>query len=131
MIEIRNLSKRFGSRLALDDVSFVVEAGRVTAFLGPNGAGKTTTMRVLLGLDFADSGQALIDGRRFVDLEAPILSVGALLDARHAHPGRSAFAHLRALALTHGLPQSRVEDVLYDVGLSEVAGKRVGGFSLG
>lgn len=131
MIEIRNLRKHFGTRLALDDVSFVVEAGRVTAFLGPNGAGKTTTMRILLGLERADSGQALIDGQRFTDLEAPMFHVGALLDARHAHPGRSAFAHLRALALTHGLPASRVEDVLYEVGLSDVAGKRVGGFSLG
>lgn len=131
MIEIRNLSKRFGTRLALDDVSFTVGAGQVTAFLGPNGSGKTTTMRILLGLEAATSGVALVNGADFRTLRDPLRQLGALLDARGAHPGRSAFNHLRALALTHHIPDQRVDDVLYQVGLSEVAGNRVGGFSLG
>ncbi|MFZ2964542.1 MAG: ATP-binding cassette domain-containing protein [Rhodoglobus sp.] len=131
MIEVRNLVKRFGTRLALDDVSFQVEPGRVTAFLGPNGSGKTTTMRILLGLDTATSGSALVDGLPYGRLKDPMCRVGALLDARNAHPGRSAFHHLRALALTHGLSSSRVDEVLDDVGLSDVANNRIGGFSLG
>lgn len=131
MIEVRNLTKRFGARLALDDVSFTVEPGRVTAFLGPNGSGKTTTMRILLGLETATAGLALFNGLAYTDLRDPMRRVGALLDARNAHPGRTAFDHLRALALTHGIPSSRVEDVLADVGLVEVADARVGGFSLG
>lgn len=131
MIEVRNLVKRFGARLALDNLSFTVEPGRVTAFLGPNGSGKTTTMRILLGLERATSGLALVDGDRYSHLADPMCRVGALLDARNAHPGRSAFHHLRALALTHGLPASRVDDVLEDVGLADVADNRIGGFSLG
>lgn len=131
MISVQGLSKRFGSRLALDDVSFRVEAGRVTAFLGPNGSGKTTTMRILLGLERATSGVALVNGVPFERLRDPLCQLGALLDARGAHPGRSAFNHLRALALTHNIGDARVEDVLEQVGLVDVAGNRVGGFSLG
>lgn len=131
MIQIRNLSKRFGPRLALDDVSFRVEAGRVTAFLGPNGSGKTTTMRIILGLEHASAGVAMVDGAPFITLRNPLSQLGALLDARGAHPGRSAFNHLRALALTHHIPDDRVDDVLDQVGLQDVAGNRVGGFSLG
>ncbi|CAD6010423.1 ATP-binding cassette domain-containing protein [Agreia sp. COWG] len=131
MIEVSHLSKRFGDRLALDDVSFSVGAGRVTAFLGPNGSGKTTTMRILLGLDFASAGVALVNGVPFATLRDPMSQLGALLDARGAHPGRSAFNHLRALALTHHVPNGRVDDVLDQVGLQDVAGNRVGGFSLG
>ncbi|MGV8883836.1 MAG: ATP-binding cassette domain-containing protein, partial [Rhodoglobus sp.] len=131
MIEIRSLTKRFGTRVALDDVSFRVEAGQVTAFLGPNGSGKTTTMRILVGLEHASAGVALVNGVPFSTLRDPLTQVGALLDARGAHPGRSAFNHLRALALTHHIPDDRVEDVLDQVGLQDVAGNRVGGFSLG
>lgn len=131
MIVVRNLIKQFGARLALDDVSFSVEPGRVTAFLGPNGSGKTTTMRILLGLETATSGEALVDGYRYPRLTDPMFHVGALLDARNAHPGRSAFDHLRALALTHGLTTDRVHEVLDDVGLGDVAATRVGAFSLG
>jgi ABC-2 type transport system ATP-binding protein len=131
VIEVNNLSKRFGTRLALDDVSFRVEPGRVTAFLGPNGSGKTTTMRILLGLEAATSGSTLIDGAPYASLRDPMCRVGALLDARGAHPGRSAFHHLRALALTHGVDAARVDDVLDRVGLADVANHRVGGFSLG
>jgi ABC-2 type transport system ATP-binding protein len=131
MIEVRNLVKKFGTRLALDDVTFSVEPGRVTAFLGPNGSGKTTTMRVLLGLESATSGVALVNGVPYAQLSDPMCQVGALLDARGAHPGRSAFSHLKALALTHGLSMSRVDDVLERVGLTDVSGARVGGFSLG
>jgi ABC-2 type transport system ATP-binding protein len=131
VIEVRNLVKQFGTRLALDDVSFTVEPGRVTAFLGPNGSGKTTTMRVLLGLETATSGSALIDGVAYASLPDPMFRVGALLDARNAHPGRSAFHHLRGLALTHGISVERIEEVLEDVGLAEVASSRIGGFSLG
>ncbi len=131
MIEVRELSKRFGARLALDRVSFRALPGRVTAFLGPNGSGKTTTMRVILGLDAPTSGEALVDGVPYPTLGAPLRHLGALLDAGAVHPGRSAFDHLRSLALTHRIPDTRVDDVLESVGLSEVAGQRVGGFSLG
>jgi ABC-2 type transport system ATP-binding protein len=131
VIEVRSLVKRFGARLALDNVSFTVEPGRVTAFLGPNGSGKTTTMRILLGLETATSGSALVDGLSYPRLADPMLRLGALLDARNAHPGRSAFHHLRALALTHGVSTRRVDDVLEQVGLADVAANRVGGFSLG
>lgn len=130
-IEVNNLTKRFGTRLALDHVTFQVEPGRVTAFLGPNGSGKTTTMRILLGLERATSGSALVGGREYARLPNPLFRLGALIDARNAHPGRSAHDHLRGLALTHGIPMTRVEDVLEAVGLSEVAGRRIGGFSLG
>lgn len=131
MIEISHLSKNFGARTALDDVTFRVEPGRVTAFLGPNGSGKTTTMRILLGLERATSGRALIEGREYASLRDPLVRVGSLLDARGAHPGRSAFQHLRALALTHGIASARIDEVLEKVGLEGAAHRRVGGFSLG
>jgi ABC-2 type transport system ATP-binding protein len=131
MIEARHLSKRYGSKLAVDDLSFTVEPGRVTGFLGPNGAGKSTTMRLLLGLDRPDRGQASMGGRPYRDFRFPLRVAGALLEAQAVHPGRSARNHLRCLAQTHGLPPRRVPQVLAMTGLSSVAGKRVGGFSLG
>lgn len=131
MIEVNNLVKKFGARLVLDQVSFQVEPGRVTAFLGPNGSGKTTTMRIILGLEEPTSGTALVDGKPYQRLQDPMFRVGALLDARTAHPGRSAFNHLLALAHTHGISASRVDEVIGIVGLTEVAGNRVGGYSLG
>ena len=126
-----NLTKAYQGKLALYDVSFEVLPGRVTAFLGPNGSGKSTTLRVLLGLENATEGIALIDGVPYGKLKNPILRVGAMLDARNAHPGRTAFSHLRAIALTHGISKARVREVLALVGLEGVAKKRVGGFSLG
>ncbi|MBH0054281.1 ATP-binding cassette domain-containing protein [Salinibacterium sp. SWN139] len=131
MIEFRHLSKRFGGKLALDNLSFTAEPGRVTGFLGPNGSGKTTTMRILLGLETATTGVALVGGEAYGRIKDPMFQVGALLDARNAHPGRTGFDHLRALALTHGIPNERVEFVLEEVGLSAVASRRVGGYSLG
>ena len=131
MIEARHLSKRYGSRLAVDDLSFTVEPGKVTGFLGPNGAGKSTTMRLLLGLDRPDRGQARIGGRPYRDLRFPLRAAGALLEAQAVHPGRSARNHLRCLAQTHGLPPRRVDEVIALTGLGGVAGKRAGGFSLG
>ena len=131
MIEARGLTKRYGSTVAVDDLSFKVESGRVTGFLGPNGAGKSTTMRMVLGLDHADAGAVRIDSKRLVDFPKPMRSVGALLDAGYLHPTRKAKDHLWALAASNGLPRTRVDHVLGLVGLSEVAGKRVGSFSLG
>ncbi|HEX6933440.1 MAG TPA: ATP-binding cassette domain-containing protein [Streptosporangiaceae bacterium] len=131
MIEVRNLTKRFGSKVAVDDLSFTVEPGRVTGFLGPNGAGKSTTMRVILGLDRPQAGTATIDGRPYRDLPDPLRTVGALLEANSVHSGRSGRNHLLFLAQTQGLPASRVDEMLELVGLTEVAGKRAGGFSLG
>ncbi|WP_448640908.1 ABC transporter ATP-binding protein [Geodermatophilus sp. URMC 63] len=131
MIEIRDLTKSYGRTTAVDHLTVSVHPGRVTGFLGPNGAGKSTTMRTVLGLDRPTAGEVLVAGRRYAEHPAPLREVGALLDARAAHPGRSAVAHLRALAATHGLPRGRVEEVLDLVGLTEVAGRRVGGFSLG
>ncbi|MGA2827269.1 MAG: ATP-binding cassette domain-containing protein [Streptosporangiaceae bacterium] len=131
MIEGRHLSKRYGSALAVDDLSFTVEPGRVTGFLGPNGAGKSTTMRLLLGLDRPDSGHALIDGRPYEDLAFPLRAVGALLEARAVHGSRSARNHLLCLAQTQGLPAGRVDEVVAMAGLTGVARKRAGGFSLG
>jgi ABC-2 type transport system ATP-binding protein len=131
MIEVDRLSKRFGPVTAVDGLSFAVRPGRVTGFLGPNGAGKSTTMRLILGLDHPNAGTATIDGRRYRDLVEPLRVVGALLEAKAVHPGRSASDHLLVLAQTQGLPRQRVEEVLELVGLREVAGKRVGGFSLG
>ena len=131
MIEVTNLTKRYGDKTAVDDLSFTVQPGTVTGFLGPNGAGKSTTMRVIMGLDRATSGSATIDGRSYVQHRAPLHDVGALLEARAVHPGRSAYAHLLALAQTHGLPRQRVHTVIDLVGLHSVAGKRVGAFSLG
>jgi ABC-2 type transport system ATP-binding protein len=130
-IEIAGLTKRYGDTLAVDDLSFTVEPGRVTGFLGPNGAGKSTTMRLVLGLDRADAGSALIGGHRYVDLAAPLRRVGALLEARALHPGRTARNHLSYLAYSQGVPQARVGELLELVGLADVADKRVRGFSLG
>jgi ABC-2 type transport system ATP-binding protein len=131
MIEVSTLTKRYGDKVAVDDLSFTVPSGQVTGFLGPNGAGKSTTMRVIMGLDRATSGSATIDGRGYADLEAPLRHVGALLEAKAIHPGRSARAHLLALAQTHGLSRRRVDEVIDLVGLTSVADRRAGGFSLG
>ncbi|AWS43276.1 ABC transporter ATP-binding protein [Streptosporangium sp. 'caverna'] len=131
MIEIRDLTKRYGTTVAVDGLSFEVRPGLVTGFLGPNGAGKSTTMRVLLGLDAPTSGQALVNGRRYATIRRPMYEVGALLDANAAHGGRSAFNHLRWLARSNRIGVSRVVAVLEQVGLAGVARKQVGGFSLG
>lgn len=131
MIEVTGLTKTFGSTTAVDDLTFTVRPGIVTGFLGPNGAGKSTTMRMILGLDRPTSGTALIDGKQYRELSRPLHTVGALLDAKWVHPNRSARAHLRWLAASNGLPDSRVDEVLRLVGLTEVAGKKAGGFSLG
>jgi ABC-2 type transport system ATP-binding protein len=131
VIEARGLTKRFGSTLAVDDLSFTVRPGVVTGFLGPNGAGKSTTMRMVLGLDRPTAGDALVSGHRYAQSSAPLREVGALLDARDVHGGRSARSHLKALAQSNGIPVRRVGEVLDLVGLGGVAGKRVRGFSLG
>jgi len=131
MIEARRLTKRYGSTLAVDQLSFSVEPGRVTGFLGPNGAGKTTTMRMILGLDRPNSGLVTINGRAYRDLPAPLREVGALLDAKAVHGGRKAYNHLLLLAQSNGIRKSRVDEVLRIVGLEGVARRRAGGFSLG
>jgi ABC-2 type transport system ATP-binding protein len=131
VIEVRDLSKRYGDTVAVDRLSFDVLGGAVTGFLGPNGAGKSTTMRVLLGLDAPDAGTALISGRRYRELPWPLREVGALLEARAFHPGRSARAHLEALAAASAVPRARVAEVLGLVGLEGVAGRRAGTLSLG
>ncbi|GAC1384449.1 MAG: ABC transporter ATP-binding protein [Marmoricola sp.] len=131
MIEARGLSKTYGEKKAVDDLSFTIRPGIVTGFLGPNGAGKSTTMRLLLDLDEPTAGTATINGRRYRDHQAPLQEVGALLEAKSIHSGRSARNHLRALAATNGIPHRRVEEVIDIVGLHDVAGKRAGGFSLG
>jgi ABC-2 type transport system ATP-binding protein len=131
MIEVRGLSKRYGATLAVDALSFDVRPGVVTGFLGPNGSGKSTTMRLLLGLDAPDAGQVRINGRPYQELGWPLREVGALLEAGAVHPGRSARAHLQALAASNAIPRSRVEEVLGLVGLAGAAGRRAGGFSLG
>jgi ABC-2 type transport system ATP-binding protein len=131
MIEVHGLRKRYGSTVAVDGLSFDVRPGVVTGFLGPNGSGKSTTMRLILGLDAPDAGQARIGGRRYRDLGWPLREVGALLETRAFHPGRSARAHLAALAAGNGIPRPRVGEVLDLVGLAEVAGRRAGKFSLG
>jgi ABC-2 type transport system ATP-binding protein len=131
MIEARGLSKRYGATVAVDSLTFNVRSSMVTGFLGPNGSGKSTTMRLLLDLDAPDGGQVRIGGRRYRDLRWPLRQVGALLEARAFHPGRSARAHLRALAASNDIPPSRVEEVLGLVGLADVAGRRAGTFSLG
>ena len=130
-IEVEGLTKRYGRTLALDDLSFSVDAGRVTGFVGPNGAGKSTTMRLLLGLDAPDAGEARVGGRRYRDLPAPLREVGALLDAGATHPGRRARSHLLWLARSNRIPTARVDEVLDLAGLAAVARKRTGGFSLG
>lgn len=131
MIEIEHLTKRFGAKVAVDDVSFRVQPGVVTGFLGPNGAGKSTTMRVVLGLDAPTSGSARIDGKAYRDLPAPLTEIGAMLEARAIHTGRSAYHHLLAMAQTHGIGRTRVRELIELVGLTEVARQRVGSFSLG
>lgn len=131
MIEARNLTKRYGAKLAVDDVGFALQPGIVTGFLGPNGAGKSTTMRMVMGLDRPTSGSVTVLGRPYAEHRNPLNVAGALLDAKGVHPGRTARSHLRALAATHGLPASRVDRVLELTGLESVANKRVGGFSLG
>jgi ABC-2 type transport system ATP-binding protein len=131
LIEARELTKRFGDTVAVDHLSFSVEPGRVTGFLGPNGAGKSTTMRLICGLDRPQSGTATIGGLAYAQLPRPLHSVGALLESRALHPGRSARNHLLFLAETQGFPARRVDEVLELVGLTPVARKRVGGFSLG
>jgi ABC-2 type transport system ATP-binding protein len=131
MIEVRNLSKRFGATLAVDNLSFQVPPGAVTGFLGPNGAGKSTTMRCILGLDRPTAGSTLINGRPYTRATHPMHEVGALLDAKDVHKGRSARMHLLALAQSNGIPARRVDEVLELVGLSAVASKRIKGFSLG
>ncbi len=131
MIEVTGLTKRYGEHTAVDELSFVVEPGIVTGFLGPNGAGKSTTMRMILGLDRPTAGHAMVNGRPFAQHQAPLHEIGALLEAKGVHPGRSARDHLRALAATIGISDARVDEVLDLVGLSDVAGRRSGGFSLG
>lgn len=131
MIEVTELSKRFGQKLAVDSLSFTARPGLVTGFLGPNGAGKSTTMRMILGLDRPSAGHALVNGRRYRDSPAPLAEVGALLDAKATHRGRTAQSHLRSLAATHGISRKRVDEVIQLAGLESVARKRVGGFSLG
>jgi len=131
MIEATSLTKRYGARTAVDDVSFVVRPGQVTGFLGPNGAGKSTTMRMIVGLDRPTSGRVTVNGRAYAEHRSPLHEVGALLDAKAVHTGRSARNHLRAIAATHGIPTRRVDEVIDLTGLRSVAGKRVGGFSLG
>jgi ABC-2 type transport system ATP-binding protein len=131
MIEARGLTKRYGDTLAVDNLSFSVEPGRITGFLGPNGAGKTTTMRMILGLDRPTAGSVTVNGRPYARLAQPMRDVGALLDAKAVHGGRSAYNHLLCLAETNRLPKRRVGEVLDLVGLSEAARKRSKGFSLG
>ena len=131
MIEARGLTKRYGDKLAVDQLSFTVEPGRITGFLGPNGAGKTTTMRLILGLDRPTRGSVTVNGREFGGLAYPMHEVGALLDAKAVHGGRSAYNHLLCLAQANGLPRRRIGEVLEQVGLTEVAQKRSKGFSLG
>jgi ABC-2 type transport system ATP-binding protein len=131
MITVEHVTKRYGDKVAVDDLSFEVKPGIVTGFLGPNGAGKSTTMRLILGLDAPTAGTVAIDGRSYLDLQAPLHEVGAMLEARAIHTGRSAYNHLLALAQTHGIGRSRVREVIELVGLQDVARKRVGGFSLG
>ena len=130
-IEARELTKRFGEKVAVDALSFEVRPGQVTGFLGPNGAGKSTTMRMIMGLDRPDSGSVSVNGRPYHGLAWPLREVGALLEAKAIHPGRTAYAHLWMLAKTNHIPRRRVDEVLGLVGLSSVAGQRAGGFSLG
>ncbi|MEV0285187.1 ATP-binding cassette domain-containing protein [Kribbella sp. NPDC050820] len=130
-VEVRELHKRYGATVAVDDLSFTVRPGQVTGFVGPNGAGKSTTMRVILGLDAPDAGSALVGGRRYRDLATPLREVGALLDAGAVHPGRKARDHLLWMAQYNGLPGRRVDEVLEQVGLTQAARRRAGGFSLG
>lgn len=131
VIEVSHLTKQYGPKTAVDDVSFVVRPGSVTGFLGPNGAGKSTTMRMIMGLDRPTSGTATVNGQPYTSFRDPLRQVGALLEAKAVHSGRSAYNHLLSLAATHGIPKSRVHEVIDMTGLDSVAKKRVGGFSLG
>ncbi|HZO34836.1 MAG TPA: ATP-binding cassette domain-containing protein [Gaiellaceae bacterium] len=131
MIEAQNLTKDYGSKRAVDGLTFTVQPGRVTGFLGPNGSGKSTTMRLILGLDSPSAGDVHVNGKHYRDHTAPLHEVGALLEARSVHTGRTAYNHLLALAQTHGLPRRRVDELIELVGLHEVARKRAGQFSLG
>jgi ABC-2 type transport system ATP-binding protein len=131
MIEIQNLSKRYGDKLAVDDLTFTVQPGIVTGFLGPNGAGKSTTMRMIAGLDQPTKGRVTVNGQDYRHSEAPMAELGLLLEAKAIHTGRSARNHLLALAQTNGISKKRVDEIIEMVGLTDVASKRVGGFSLG
>jgi ABC-2 type transport system ATP-binding protein len=131
MIEVAEVTKRYGGKVAVRDLSFEVQPGIVTGFLGPNGSGKSTTMRLILGLDAPDSGRTFVNGKPYRDHSAPLHQVGALLEAKSVHTGRSAYNHLLALAQTHGIGRDRVGELIDLVGLHEVADKRAGGFSLG
>ena len=131
MIQAEHLVKRYGPKTAVDDISFTIRPGQVTGFLGPNGAGKSTTMRMIVGLDRPSAGHVTVNGSRYAEHKAPLHEVGALLEAKSVHPGRSAYQHLRALGATHGIGAKRVEEVITLAGLEPVARKRVGGFSLG
>jgi ABC-2 type transport system ATP-binding protein len=131
VIELHELTKRYGSKAAVNHLTVTVRSGHVTGFLGPNGAGKTTTLRLILGLIEATSGTATVDGHRFRDRPRGLRHVGALLDAHDVHGGRTARAHLRALARSNAIPRGRVDEVLREVGLAQVAHRRIGGFSLG
>lgn len=131
MIELTNLTKRYGSTVAVNDLSFEIRPSEITGFLGPNGAGKSTTMRMIMGLDAPTGGRVTVDGRPYRDLRFPLRHVGALLEAKAIHPGRSARDHLTWLADANGISRLRVSEVLDQVGLTDVAGRRSGGFSLG
>ena len=131
MIEAIGLTKRYGTTVAVDNLSFTVPPGQVTGFLGPNGAGKSTTMRLILGLDAPTSGSVTVNGRPYTQYRRPLLEAGALLEAKAVHGGRSARNHLKWLALSNGISRSRVDHVLGQVGLGGVARRRAGGFSLG
>ena len=131
MIEAKNLTKQYGDKTAVDDLTFTVQPGIVTGFLGPNGAGKSTTMRMILGLDAPTQGRVTVGGKPYREHAKPLQVVGALLEARAVHTSRSAYHHLLALAATHGISKTRVLDVIEMVGLQDVASKRAGGFSLG
>jgi len=131
VIEVNNVTKRYGATVAVRNLSFKVQPGIVTGFLGPNGAGKSTTMRLILGLDAPDAGTTLVNGKPYAEHRAPLCEVGALLEARSVHTGRSARNHLLALAQTHGIGRARVDEMIDKVGLHDVASGRVGGFSLG
>ncbi|MGK3952736.1 ABC transporter ATP-binding protein [Microbacterium sp. I2] len=131
MIVAENLSKSFGAKRAVADVSFTVQPGKVTGFLGPNGAGKSTTMRMIVGLDRPTGGRVTVNGRPYAQLRSPLTEVGVLLDAKAVHTGRTARNHLRAMAATHGIPRTRVDEVIELTGIGSVAGKRAGKFSLG
>ncbi len=131
MITVSHLTKSYGTRTVVNDVSFEIAAGRITGFVGPNGAGKSTTMRMMVGLARPDTGTVTFRGASYADLRVPVRTVGVVLDARAMHPGRTARNHLRVLAALSSLPEARVDTVLHAVGLSAAANQRVGGFSLG